>query len=145
MTTIANLCPDIELQKLLDNKVSVKTSATESHTIRTYSDEDRPNVGLGDEFIDVGLNGDIRSITEDMSFFQGNLMLSVYVKLLPDNRAKKKIIKQIISQCEAITHKRESNGYFFHIDPSNVITPTTSNLTSGYSTTILNVVWRYIK
>lgn len=43
MKTIADLNPDMALALLLDGKVRVETSATESHTIRAYGDEERPN------------------------------------------------------------------------------------------------------
>ena len=57
MTSIANLNPDVALAALLDGKVSVQTSKTKSHTIKVYADEERPNKGVGDEFIDVEWNG----------------------------------------------------------------------------------------
>lgn len=142
MSTIANVNPDAVLAALLDGKVSVQTSATQSHTIRAYADEERPNKNLADEFIDVERNGGAQSLTEDPALFRGNLMLTIWCKAQTDGRAKNKLVKQIVSQVAPLVHRKVSQGFVFTFDPTNVITQTTTNLTTGYSTTILNVKWR---
>ena len=48
---------------------------------------------------------------------------------------------KIVSQIAPLVHLAVAGGYVFRFDPSQVITPTTTNLTTGYSTTILNVEW----
>lgn len=141
MSTIADLTPDTALATLLDNVVKVHTSATESHVIRAYADEEKPNVGLADEFIEVDWNGGARSLTRPLGVFSGNLALSIYVKAQTDGRAKKKLVRQIIAQCEELVNGKVSDGFYFEFDATNVITQTTVNLTSGYSTTVLNVSW----
>lgn len=141
MNPIADLNPDVALAALLDGKVSVQTSKTASHTIKAYADEDRPNKNLADEFIDVEWNGGAQSLTEDPALFKGNLMLTIWCKAQTDGRAKKKLVKQILSQIAPLVHRKVSQGFVFTFDPTNVITPTTTNLTTGYSTTILNVEW----
>lgn len=141
MSTIADLNPDVALAALLDGKVSVQTSVTQSHTIRAYDDEERPNKNLADEFIDVEWNGGAQSLTEDPALFRGNLLLMIWCKAHPDGRAKKKLVKQIVSQVAPLVHRKVSQGFVFSFDPTNVITPTTTNLATGYSTTILNVEW----
>lgn len=142
MTNIEDLAPDEALAKLLDKKVSVQTSATASHVIRAYDEGSRPNKGLGNEFIEITWNGGARSLTQPLGLYRGGLMLSVYVKTQDDGRAKKKLTKQIIAQCEKLVNNVSADGFFFKLDPNNVITPTTVNLTTGYSTTVLNVEWR---
>lgn len=142
MSTLADLTPDIVLAALLDKVVTVQTSETESHSIRTYADEEKPNVGLGDEFIEVDWNGGARSLTRPLGVFRGNLALSIYVKTQTDGRAKKKLVRQIIAQCEELVNGKTTRGFYFELDPMNVITPTTVNLTIGYSTTVLNVKWK---
>ena len=141
MNPIADLNPDAVLAALLDGKVSVQTSATQSHTLRAYGDEERPNKNLADEFIDVEWNGGAQSLTEGPALFKGNLMLTIWCKAQTDGRAKKKLVKQIVSQVAPLVHRKVSQGFMFTFDPTNVITPTTTNLTTGYSTTILNVEW----
>ena len=91
--------------------------------------------------MDVEWNGVARSLTDDPALFRGNLLLTVWVKAQPDGRAKKKIVRQIVSQIAPLVHPAVAGGYVFRFDPSQVITPTTTNLTTGYSTTILNVEW----
>ena len=54
---------------------------------------------------------------------------------------KRKRVKQIIAQCAELVDGKLSQGFFFEFNADNVITPTTVNLTTGYSTTILNVKW----
>lgn len=142
MSTLADLQPDVVLASLLDNKISVQTSKTESHTIRVYADEERPNTNLADEFIDVEWNGGARSLTETPAFFKGNLLLTIWCKSQADGRAKKKLVRQILSQVAPLVHRRVAQGYVFTFNPGNVVMPTTTNLTTGYSTTILNVQWR---
>lgn len=141
MSALADITPDVVLAALLDKVVIVKTSETESHSIRAYADEEKPNVGLGDEFIEVDWNGSARSLTKPIGVFRGNLALSIYVKTQADGRAKKKIVKQIVAQTAELVNGKTSQGFFFEFDPSQVITPTTANITTGYSTTILNVEW----
>lgn len=138
---IANLTPDIVLANLLDNHIEVQTSATDSHKIRAYADEERPNKGLGDEFIDVDWNGSAVSLTERPALFKGDLMLTIWCKAQTDGRAKKKLVRQIISQVELLVDLKTVQGFLFRFDPTRVITPTTTSLTTGYSTTILNVEW----
>lgn len=142
MITIADIYPDVVLASLLDNKISVQTSKTESHTIRVYADEDRPNTNLDSEFIDVEWNGGAESLTEDPALFRGNLLLTIWCKSQADGRAKKKLIRQIVSQLTPLVHRKTLQGFVFTFSPTNVITPTTSSFTTGYSTTILNVKWR---
>ena len=89
MTSPANINPDVVLAALLDRKVSVQTSATESYAIRAYADEERPNKGVADEFIDIEWNGSARSLTRPLGLFRGNLALVIWCKARADGRAKK--------------------------------------------------------
>lgn len=139
--TIADLNPDQVLAVLLDNKVKVQTSKTDSHPIRCYADGERPNKGVGDEFVQIGWNGAARSLTENPAVFDGNLMLTIWCKTQTDGRVKKNRVRQIVSQVTELIHMTESGGFLFRFDPTDVITPTTTNLSMGYSTTILNVEW----
>lgn len=142
MTNIEDLAPDEALVKLLNKKVSVKTSATASHVIRAYDEGSRPNKGLGDEFIEVTWNGGAESLTQPLGLYRGGLMLSVYVKTQDDGRAKKKLTRQIIAQCVHLVNNMSADGFFFKLNPENVVIPITVNLTTGYSTKTVNVKWR---
>ena len=142
MSKISKLTPDKELASMLDGNIIVQTSASSSHAIRAYGANERPNKNLSDEFIDLSWNGGAQSLTGNYSLLRGSLMLSIYVKTQTDGRSKKNIISQIISQCEDIINNIEPKNFYFEFVPTNVIMPTTVNLTNGYSTTILNVSWR---
>lgn len=142
MNKIGELNPDAALAFLLDKNVKVFTSASQHHAIRAYADGERPNNNLGDEFIEIVWNGGARSLTEANNIFKGNLAIKIWCKTQADGRAKKKIVNQIVSQLYPIVNRIVSHGFIFTFDPSNVITPTTTNLSQGYSTTILNTKWR---
>lgn len=140
--TISELNPDQVLAGLLDNNVRVQTSATQSHPIRCYADGERPNKGVGEELVQISWNGSVRSLTSDSGPYGGDLLLAVWCKAYPDGRANKIRVGQILSQAQKLVHGRVAGGFVFTLDPSAVITPTTVNPTTGYSTTILNVEWR---
>lgn len=139
--TIAEINADGILAKMLDNNIEVQTSSKESHKIRCYGDNERPNRKLGDEFIEIRVNGNIQSQTEPIGLFSGNLMMIVWCKTMADGRVKKNIVSQILTQAEQLIKGVSMQGYFFDISSDSVITPTTTNLTTGYSTTIINVEW----
>lgn len=141
MTHLDNVYADVVLASLLDGKVSVQTSKNASHLIKAYSDNERPNKLLADELIDVEWNGNVQSLTTPIGLLSGNLMLTIWCKTHPDGRAKKKLVRQIVNQCVELVNGAISHGFYFSLNPLNVITPTTINLTTGYSTTILNVEW----
>ncbi len=138
---IKDLIPDEVLVGLLDGKVTVQSSETEIRTIRVYGQSKQPNKDVDDEFINVLNNGVVHSITKPLGLFAGNLALTVYCKSNSDGTAKTKRIRQIVSQCVELVNEKSSQGFFFELDPANVITPTTVNLTDGYATTVLNVAW----
>lgn len=146
MSTIADLNPDVALTALLDGKVTVQTSETQSYEIRAYADGKQPSKGLDDEFLSVTWNGSAQSLTEDPALFKGNLMLIISCKLLNSTRDGQTVntsrVRKILSQVAPLVHRKVSQGFVFGFDPTQVITPTTTNLTTGYSTTILNVKWR---
>lgn len=138
---IKDLIPDEVLVCLLDGKVTVQSSETEIRTIRVYGQSKQPNKDVDDEFINVLNNGVVHSRTKPLGLFAGNLALTVYCKSNSDGTAKTKRIRQIVSQCVELVNEKSSQGFFFELDPANVITPTTVNLTDGYATTVLNVAW----
>lgn len=139
--TLSELNPDVALAALLDGKVKVDVSATESRAVTVYAQGKQPNKGVDDEFLTVQWNGDARSRSERLGIFQGALALTVNCKLQTDNTVKTNRVRQIVGECQKLVHRKRSDGFFFTFNPMNVITPTTPNLTNGYSTTVLNVEW----
>lgn len=141
MKKISEITPDTVLAGMLDNSVIVTTSKTQNHSVRAYGDGETPNTISDDEFISIGWNGNVQSVTFPVNIYRGNLILSIYVKTQSDGRVKKHITAQIVEMCVRLIDGKAKEGYCFTLNPSNVITPTTVNLTTGYSTKILNVEW----
>ena len=141
MKKISDITPDTVLAGMLDNAVIVTTSKTQNHSVRAYGDGETPNTISDDEFISIGWNGNVQSVTFPVNIYKGNLILSIYVKTQSDGRVKKHITAQIVERCVRLIDGKAKEGYCFTLNPSNVITPTTVNLTTGYSTKILNVEW----
>lgn len=143
--TLDQLTPDIALANLFNDKVEVQTSATEKHTIKCYADGAQPQKGLGNEFLSVLWNGSARARATQMGCLEGNLALMINCKLLNSTRSgqtiNKQRVNQILAQCQSLAHGVSAGGFFFSVDPQQVITPTTANLTTGYSTTVINIEW----
>ena len=147
MSTIADLNPDAVLAALLDGKVTLEhVGDVAILTLKAYADGKQPSKGLDDAFLSVTWNGSAQSLTEDPALFKGNLMLIISCKLLNSTRDGQTVntsrVRKILSQVAPLVHRKVSQGFVFGFDPTQVITPTTTNLTTGYSTTILNVEWR---
>lgn len=140
--TLADLTPDVALAALLDGKVEVQTSATSKYAIKAYEQAKMPNKGLADEFLTVQTNGVITALTEDADLCRGNLALTIYCKANADNTAKTARIAQMKKQCKALFNRKISQGFFFWIDPKNVITPSYVNPSNGYATTTINIKWK---
>lgn len=142
---LSELTPDTALATLLDGKVEVQTSATSSRELRAYAQSEQPQTGLADEFISIMANGAVRSLTRPLGIFRGNLTLTLYCKSNSDGTAKKKRIASMIAQTVELVNSKVADSFFFELDPANVITPTTVNLTNGYATTVLNVEWSTVQ
>lgn len=140
--TIANLTPDRTLAALLDGKVKVRVTDTKSRAVLAYAQAEQPQEGLGKEFITLMSNGAIESLTERLGVLRGELALMIYCKANPDGTAKRDRIASIIDQVVTLTDRKTIDGIFFELNPTNIIVPTTVNLSNGYATTVLNVMWR---
>ena len=136
--------PDLALKVLLDGQIVLRKSATESVVIDVYAQGERPNTGLASEFVDILFNGAVRSLTKPIGVLRGNVVVSVYVKSYEDGSVFQYRVDSIMKQIEEKVSNKESDGYFFEINPDNIITPTTTNIASGYSTTILNIQWHTV-
>lgn len=139
--SISNLNPDVVLAEILTDNVIVNTSDTEFRTIKAFPANKQPNKDLPKEYLNVYQNGIVQSRTKPIGLYYGNLALAIFVETQSDGTAKTQRIKQIIEQCEAMVNCKAYNGFYYELDPANVITPTTTNISTGYSTTILNIEW----
>ena len=136
--------PDIALKKLLEGKIILQRSETEFADIKVYAQGERPNDGLDTEFIEILINGLVRSVTKPLGFLKGSLALAVYVKAYDDGSVFQYRVDQLLKLIEEKVSNSTSEGYYFEINPDNIVTPTTVNVSTGYSTTILNIEWHTI-
>lgn len=138
---LADLTPDIAMKSLLSGKVQSQ-SAKGITILDVYAQNERPNADLDNEFIEIYLNGNIRSFTTPPDLFLGNLALAIYVKTNSDGTMNNVRLSSILRQVETLVSNKAANGFFFTFEPSNVITPPNTDLSTGYATTVLNVNWR---
>ena len=81
----------------------------------------------------------------DIDFARGYLMVSLYCKLNDDGSVKKNRVSKILAQLDALVEKRLTEHYYYFYDSDRFITPTSPNVTSGYSVTTLNLKWHTTK
>ena len=136
--------PDLAIKALLEGQIVLQKSATESAVIDVYAQGERPNTGLASEFVEILFNGAVRSLTKPIGVLRGNVVVSVYVKSYEDGSVFQYRVDSIMKQIEEKVSYASSGDYFFEINPDNIITPTTTNIASGYSTTILNIEWHTV-
>ncbi len=136
--------PDLALKQILDKRIVLQKSATESVEVKVYAQGERPNVGLDDEFVEILFNGTVKSKTKPIGLLRGNLVVSIYVKTYEDGSAFQFRVDSILQQLEERISNITVDRFFFSLNLNNIITPTTINITSGYSTTILNIEWHTV-
>lgn len=132
-----HIAPDVELASALDNQIFVGTTP-----VKVYSDWERPTNGLPTDFITVYINGDPGGVAMDVNFASGYLMVSLYCKMNDNGSVKKNRIAKILEQFDYLLEKKITQNYVFEYTANDFITPTTPNVTSGYSITTLNLRWR---
>lgn len=135
--TAAELAPDMALKELLDGNV-----VSDKGIVEIFAHASMPNDVSKDDFISLQRNGIVTSETEPMGVFKGNVALTIYCRLYSDNTANVIKSQRLAKMCETLVNRKIGGEYFFKLDATNPITPTTGNATSGYSITTLNVAWR---
>ena len=136
--------PDLALKRLLEGKIILQKSETEFADVKVYAQGERPNDGLDSEFVEIQLNGSKRSVTKPMGLLRGGIALAVYVKAYDDGSVFQYRVDALLKLIEEKVSLSGFGNYFFEINPNNIITPTTVNVTTGYSTTILNIEWHTV-
>lgn len=138
---LSEITPDITIAKMLNGNVKVQISAKSSRKVKAYAQAEQPQDVTDEEFITIMNNGVVESKTQKLGFLKGNLALTIYCKTNPNSTAKRNRINSMIEQCVNLINCQSNGGFYFELDATNVITPTTVNLTNGYATTVLNVKW----
>lgn len=137
----SSIQPDVELRDFLQGRVSVGTPDGSLTPVAIYGDWEKPTNDVPDDFLIVMNNGDIGGVGMDINFAQGYVAVSLYCKLNADGTVKKNRITKILDQFDNIIERRNTGTYFFRYAVPQFITPTTPNITSGYSITTLNLIW----
>ena len=136
--------PDIALKKLLEGNLILQRSETDFADVKVYAQGERPNDGLDSEFVEMLLNGSIRSVTKPIGLLKSSIALAIYVKTYDDGSVFQYRVDSLLKLIEEKVSNVVSGDYFFEINLDNIITPTTVNVTTGYSTTILNIEWHTV-
>lgn len=128
--------PDVALAAELEGQIHVG-----SDTVKVYADWAKPTNGLPTDFISIYINGDIGGYGLDNNFARGYIGVSLYSKMNDDGSVKSNRIKKILEQFDALIDKLVADKYYYRYPKDRFITPTTPNVTSGYSITTLNLEW----
>lgn len=141
MISPSSIHPDLELRDFLQGRVSVGLPSGGRKTVAVYGDWERPSNDVPDDFIVVMHNGDIGGVGMKTDFADGNLIISLYCRLNDDGSVKRNRVSKILAQFDGLIEGLLTENYFFKYDDPRFITPTTPNVTSGYSITNLNLRW----
>ena len=139
---VISVRPDKALKEMLDGKLQKSDSAVKKEILNVYVSDHEPNHGKAEDFVLIKFNGAINTVTTDFRLFKGFLVVLFYCKANANGTAQQRLIEYVLSQVQHYIHRQSSQkGYFYQVDTTNALTPTTINLTSGYSVTMLNVSW----
>jgi len=109
-------------------------------SIPIYANNDMPTDAslLPDEFISISQNGLLNSYTRELSFITSTLALSLSEALLSNGATNVKKEKLLLDIFEESINGKSLGDNYFEYDLSNLMTDS-RNITSGYSTKIINV------
>lgn len=137
----SSIQPDVELRDFLQNKVRVGLAGGGSQMVTVYGDWERPTNEVPSDFMVVYINGDIGGVGMKTDYAEGYVMVSLYSKMNDDGSVKKARIQKILAQFDELVEGVKTQHYLFRYAAPRFITPTTPNITSGYSVTTLNLWW----
>lgn len=140
----SSIHPDVELRDSLQGKIRVGLAGGGSKMVTIYGDWERPTNEVPDDFVVIFMNGDIGGVGMKTNYAEGALMVSLYCKMNDDGSIKKNRVEKLLAQFDTYLEELLTEHYFYKYAPQRFITPTTPNMTSGYSVTTLNLVWHTI-
>lgn len=132
--------PDVELRDYLTGRIVVGNGAS-APALPVFGDWERPTNETPSDFLVLIMNGDIGGVGMDTPYAEGFLMASLYCKLNDDGSVKKNRIQKILTQFDELVENLNTGNYFFKYSTPQFITPTTPNISTGYSITTLNLKW----
>lgn len=137
----SDIHPDVELKEFLTGKIQVGLPGGTSANVTVFGDWEKPTNEVPNDFLLVMNNGDIGGVGMQVDYAQGYVAVSLYCKLNDDGTVKKNRITKILNQFDGLVERCQTESYFFRYAHPQFITPTTPNITSGYSITTLNLIW----
>ena len=137
----SDIHPDVELREFLQGQIHVGLPGGGTKDVTVFGDWEKPTNGVPDDFLIIINNGDVGGVGMDTNFARGYVAVSLYSKLNEDGTVKKNRITKILEQFDDLIERRNTGTYFFRYAVPQFITPTTPNITSGYSITTLNLIW----
>ena len=133
--------PDVELRDLLQGNIVVGQAGGGTALVKVYCNAEAPTSSLPNDFICIQQNGSASTLGTNIQFASGYLMLILYSKMNDDGSAKMNRINNILTQFDELLEGANTANYFYRFDSDRIIMPTTTDQSSGYSTTILNLRW----
>lgn len=137
----SDIHPDTELRDFLEGQIHVGLPNGGSKDVVVYGDWEKPTNDVPDDFLIIMINGNAGGLGMHINYAEGYLMVSLYCKLNDDGTVKKSRVAKILEQFEALVENRQTEHFFYRYEHQQFITPTTPNITSGYSITTLNLIW----
>lgn len=134
---VAEITADDELKASLVGNIFAGTAKA----LPIYKTGEKPTKLPVKDYIEIQYNGAIKSSTVPIGYFSGNLMATLFCPLGEDEAIRYTRVNKIISQMEDAINLSSSSKYSFLLNIKTPITPTTANVYSGYSITVLNVSW----
>ena len=137
----SSIHPDTELRDYLQGRISVVTGVDTTAAVTVYGDWEKPTNEVPDDFVIVMNNGEVGGVGMDTPYANGYIIVSLYCKLNDDGSVKKNRVEKILAQFDGLIEGLITDHYFYKYEHQRFITPTTPNITSGYSETNLNLRW----
>ena len=137
----SSIHPDVELRDYLKDTIDVVVSGGATEKVTVYGDWEKPTNDIPDDFVIIMNNGSPGGVGVETPYAEGYVMVSLYCKLNDDGTVKKNRVKKILEQFDETVNNLLTDNYFFKYPRDQYITPTTPNVTSGYSVTTLNLMW----
>lgn len=133
--------PDVELRDFLTGRIQVGLPSGLTRNVAVYGDWEKPTNEVPDDFLIIMNNGDTGGLGMHINYADGYIAISLYCKLNDDGSVKKSRISKILDQFDELIECMQTESCFFRYASPRFLTPTTPNITSGYSITTLNLLW----
>lgn len=112
---------------------------SEGITEAIYARQDRPTAALPDVFIEVDLNGAIRSLSEGATVKSCVLLVGIYVKLLSTDAANSPKEDAMLEKFKAMLSRTAAIHDVYHFQISSEMVSRGRDVTAGYSHMLVNI------